>query len=121
MASTGWACAQCIPSRCQLQEEMGSVGVYSHSMCVPFIQKNVAKFIEECDGYPSSLDNIFSPSARISSLISMLISVTHSGILIKLNGLPGIFRCQTRLLRRRGKLGRSPTCCSCSTRSVSIR
>ena len=30
----------------ELQHEIGSVGAYSHSMGVPFIRKNVAKFIE---------------------------------------------------------------------------
>ncbi len=40
----------------ELQEEIGSVGAYSHSMGVPFIRKNVAKFIE---GTCSSLRSIF--------------------------------------------------------------
>ena len=30
----------------ELKHEIGSVGAYSHSMGVPFIRKNVAKFIE---------------------------------------------------------------------------
>jgi alanine transaminase len=30
----------------ELTQETGSVGAYSHSMGVPFIRKNVAKFIE---------------------------------------------------------------------------
>ncbi|KAK9760220.1 alanine transaminase, partial [Basidiobolus ranarum] len=30
----------------------GSVGAYSHSQGIPHIRKNVAKFIEERDGYP---------------------------------------------------------------------
>lgn len=30
----------------ELQEEIGSIGAYSHSQGVPFIRQNVAKFIE---------------------------------------------------------------------------
>ena len=30
----------------ELQEEIGSIGAYSHSKGVPFIRKSVAKFIE---------------------------------------------------------------------------
>jgi alanine transaminase len=30
----------------ELQSEIGSIGAYSHSQGVPFIRKNVAKFIE---------------------------------------------------------------------------
>ena len=30
----------------ELQNEIGSIGAYSHSQGVPFIRKNVAKFIE---------------------------------------------------------------------------
>ena len=30
----------------ELYEEIGSIGAYSHSQGVPFIRKNVAKFIE---------------------------------------------------------------------------
>jgi alanine transaminase len=30
----------------ELSEEIGSIGAYSHSQGVPFIRKNVAKFIQ---------------------------------------------------------------------------
>jgi hypothetical protein len=30
----------------ELQQEIGSIGAYSHSQGVPFIRENVAKFIE---------------------------------------------------------------------------
>ena len=30
----------------ELQKEIGSIGAYSHSQGIPFIRKNVAKFIE---------------------------------------------------------------------------
>ncbi|KAF5345845.1 hypothetical protein D9756_011217 [Leucocoprinus leucothites] len=43
----------------ELIREIGSIGAYSHSQGVPFIRQNVAKFIEERDGYPSDPANIF--------------------------------------------------------------
>ncbi|KAJ3728530.1 pyridoxal phosphate-dependent transferase [Lentinula raphanica] len=43
----------------QLQNEIGSIGAYSHSQGVPLIREHVAKFIEERDGYPSDPKNIF--------------------------------------------------------------
>jgi alanine transaminase len=30
----------------ELQQEIGSIGAYSHSQGIPFIRQNVAKFIE---------------------------------------------------------------------------
>jgi alanine transaminase len=44
----------------ELQDEIGSIGAYSHSQGVPFIRKSVARFIEgefrfvSCDGRLSS-------------------------------------------------------------------
>ena len=35
----------------QLYAEIGSIGAYSHSQGVPFIRKNVAKFIEGMGSY----------------------------------------------------------------------
>ncbi|KAF9559767.1 alanine aminotransferase [Agrocybe pediades] len=75
----------------ELSEEIGSVGAYSHSQGVPFIRKNVAKFIEERDGYPSDPNHIFltgGASAGVSLLINMLISSPHSGILIPIPQYP---------------------------------
>jgi hypothetical protein len=38
----------------ELQREIGSVGAYSHSQGVPFIRKNVAKFIAGMSAFPPS-------------------------------------------------------------------
>ncbi|KAJ8522079.1 hypothetical protein ONZ45_g1264 [Pleurotus djamor] len=76
----------------ELQEEIGSIGAYSHSQGVPFIRQNVAKFIEERDGYPADPNHIFltgGASAGVSLLISMLISQPHkSGVLIPIPQYP---------------------------------
>ncbi|EMD34923.1 hypothetical protein CERSUDRAFT_96835 [Gelatoporia subvermispora B] len=56
----------------ELQEEIGSIGTYSHSKGVPLIRKHVAKFIEERDGYPSDPEDIFltaGASAGISGVM----------------------------------------------------
>ncbi|KAF8809410.1 transaminase [Phlegmacium glaucopus] len=75
----------------ELSEEIGSIGAYSHSQGVPFIRKNVAKFIQERDGYPSDPANIFltgGASAGVSLLINMLISSPKAGILIPIPQYP---------------------------------
>ncbi|KAJ7594356.1 alanine aminotransferase [Mycena floridula] len=75
----------------KLQQEIGSVGAYSHSQGVPFIRQNVAKFIEERDGYPSNPDHIFltgGASAGVSLLINMLITSPKAGILIPIPQYP---------------------------------
>ncbi|KAI9513485.1 transaminase [Russula earlei] len=75
----------------ELQSEIGSIGAYSHSQGVPFIRKNVARFIEERDGYPSNPNHVFlttGASAGVTLLISMLIANPKSGILIPIPQYP---------------------------------
>ncbi|KAF8509173.1 alanine aminotransferase [Hysterangium stoloniferum] len=75
----------------ELCQEIGSVGAYSHSQGVPFIRKNVAKFIQDRDGYPSDLHNIFltaGASEGVSLLINMLITGPKDGILIPIPQYP---------------------------------
>jgi alanine transaminase len=75
----------------ELYNEIGSIGAYSHSQGIPFIRQNVAKFIEERDGYPSDPAHIFltgGASAGVSLLISMLIASPTSGILIPIPQYP---------------------------------
>lgn len=75
----------------ELRDEIGSIGAYSHSQGVPFIRKNVAKFIEARDGYPADPGHIFltgGASAGVSLLISMLITPPTSGILIPIPQYP---------------------------------
>ncbi|KAJ3503263.1 hypothetical protein NLJ89_g8512 [Agrocybe chaxingu] len=75
----------------ELTAEIGSIGAYSHSQGVPFIRKNVAKFIEERDGYPSNPNHIFltgGASAGVSLMINMLISSPKAGFLIPIPQYP---------------------------------
>ncbi|KAF7359621.1 Alanine aminotransferase [Mycena venus] len=74
-----------------LQDEIGSIGAYSHSQGVPFIRKSVARFIEDRDGHPASPDDIFltaGADAGVSLLINMLITDPTSGILIPIPQYP---------------------------------
>ncbi|KAF7319247.1 Alanine aminotransferase [Mycena chlorophos] len=75
----------------ELYDEIGSIGAYSHSQGVPFIRKNVAKFISDRDGFPADPDNIFltaGASAGVSLLINMLITDPSAGILIPIPQYP---------------------------------
>ncbi|KAI0926558.1 hypothetical protein AcW1_002484 [Taiwanofungus camphoratus] len=75
----------------ELKAEIGSVGAYSHSKGVPFIRKNVAKFIEERDGYPCDPEDIFltaGASAGVSLLLNVLITPHKTGILIPIPQYP---------------------------------
>ncbi|PFH53486.1 hypothetical protein AMATHDRAFT_137404 [Amanita thiersii Skay4041] len=74
-----------------LSDEIGSIGAYSHSQGVPYIRKNVAKFIEERDGYLADPNHIFltaGASAGVSLLINMLITPPTTGILIPIPQYP---------------------------------
>ncbi|PCH37590.1 PLP-dependent transferase [Wolfiporia cocos MD-104 SS10] len=75
----------------QLQEEIGSVGAYSHSKGIPLIRKHVAQFITERDGYPSDPEDIFltaGASAGVSLLLNVLITAHKTGILIPIPQYP---------------------------------
>ncbi|EIW79865.1 transaminase [Coniophora puteana RWD-64-598 SS2] len=75
----------------QLQEEIGSIGAYSHSQGVPLIRQHVADFIAERDGHPSDPSDIFltaGASAGVSLLLSLLITNPKDGILIPIPQYP---------------------------------
>ncbi|PSR72145.1 hypothetical protein PHLCEN_2v11993 [Hermanssonia centrifuga] len=75
----------------ELQEEIGSVGAYTHSKGIPLIRKHVAKFIAERDGYPSDPEDIFltgGASAGVSLLLNVLIHPHETGILIPIPQYP---------------------------------
>ncbi|KAL0581682.1 alanine transaminase [Marasmius crinis-equi] len=75
----------------ELRAEIGSIGAYSHSQGVPFIRQNVAKFIQERDGFPANPNHIFltaGASAGVSLFISMLLSDPKAGILIPIPQYP---------------------------------
>ncbi|THH29234.1 hypothetical protein EUX98_g4955, partial [Antrodiella citrinella] len=75
----------------ELQEEIGSIGAYSHSKGVPLIRKSVAKFIADRDGYPADPEDIFltaGASAGVSLLLNVLITSHKTGILIPIPQYP---------------------------------
>ncbi|KAI9070362.1 transaminase [Trametes sanguinea] len=75
----------------ELQEEIGSIGAYSHSKGVPLIRKHVAQFIQERDGYPSDPEDIFltaGASAGVSLILNVLITPNVTGILIPIPQYP---------------------------------
>ncbi|KAI0752887.1 transaminase [Daedaleopsis nitida] len=75
----------------ELQEEIGSIGAYSHSKGVPFIRKSVAKFIQERDGFPSDPEDIFltaGASAGVSLILNVLITPNVTGVLIPIPQYP---------------------------------
>ncbi|KAI8979833.1 pyridoxal phosphate-dependent transferase [Mycotypha africana] len=74
-----------------LIKHVGSVGAYSHSKGIPHIRENVAKFIEERDGYPADPDNIFltqGASEGVQRVIQMLTQNANSGIMIPIPQYP---------------------------------
>ncbi|CAG8434963.1 7710_t:CDS:2 [Ambispora gerdemannii] len=74
-----------------LLENIGSVGAYSHSQGIQHIRKNVAKFIEERDGYPSDPNLIFLTQGASSGVQNMLQIITEHpnvGIMIPIPQYP---------------------------------
>jgi len=70
---------------------IGSVGAYSHSKGVPAIRKNVAKFIEERDGFPAEPEAIYltsGASGGVSNLLQVLIAHDKCGVLIPIPQYP---------------------------------
>ncbi|KAI8995984.1 pyridoxal phosphate-dependent transferase [Gaertneriomyces semiglobifer] len=69
----------------------GSVGAYSHSQGIPAVRANVAKFIEERDGYPSRPEDIFltaGASPGVQLILQSLISHPDVGIMIPIPQYP---------------------------------
>eukprot|EP00834_Sanchytrium_tribonematis_P001195 NODE_27_length_39007_cov_1.590650.p10 type:complete len:427 gc:universal NODE_27_length_39007_cov_1.590650:36732-35452(-) len=68
-----------------------SVGAYSHSKGIPYIRKNVAKFIESRDGYPSDYESIFltdGASPAVQMILKCLIQNEKVGIMIPIPQYP---------------------------------
>ncbi|ORX89659.1 PLP-dependent transferase [Basidiobolus meristosporus CBS 931.73] len=69
----------------------GSVGAYSHSQGIPHIRKNVAKFIEERDGYPADMNKVFltmGASAGVQLALRFIIENSKVGIMIPIPQYP---------------------------------
>ncbi|KAI7907038.1 pyridoxal phosphate-dependent transferase [Cokeromyces recurvatus] len=74
-----------------LLKHIGSVGAYSHSKGIAHIRENVAKFIEQRDGYPSNPDDIFltqGASEGVQRVIHLLTQDKQVGIMIPIPQYP---------------------------------
>lgn len=74
-----------------LTQTPSGFGAYSHSKGIPWIRKNVAKFIQERDGFPANPEDIYltnGASAGISQLISMLCRDGNDGVMIPIPQYP---------------------------------
>ncbi|CAG8468035.1 9690_t:CDS:2 [Ambispora leptoticha] len=75
----------------KLLKHIGSVGAYSHSQGISHIRENVAKFIEERDGYPSDPNLIFlthGASSGVQSMLQLIIEHPNVGIMIPIPQYP---------------------------------
>ncbi|KAJ3416373.1 hypothetical protein HDV05_001941 [Chytridiales sp. JEL 0842] len=72
-------------------KDIGSTGAYSHSQGIPIIRKEVARFIEARDGYPSNPNNIFltaGASPGVQAVLQAIISRNSVGIMIPIPQYP---------------------------------
>lgn len=68
-----------------------SLGAYSHSKGLNFVRENIARFIEDRDGYPADPEHIFltdGASEAIKRVLQSLIVDEKSGILLPLPQYP---------------------------------
>ncbi|TPX59081.1 hypothetical protein PhCBS80983_g02688 [Powellomyces hirtus] len=69
----------------------GSTGAYTHSQGIPLIRQNVAKFIEERDGFPADPNDIFltaGASPGVQLILQTLIAHEDVGIMIPVPQYP---------------------------------
>ncbi|MCJ1477767.1 hypothetical protein MMC13_006440 [Lambiella insularis] len=74
-----------------LLNEVHSVGAYSVSQGVPGIRESVARFIEQRDGYPADLGQIFlsaGASSGVNTLMHIICSKPETGILVPIPQYP---------------------------------
>eukprot|EP01137_Pigoraptor_chileana_P005876 Opistho-2@49552 len=83
--------ADAIDRAIKLQHEIPSTGAYSHSQGIKAIRDNVAKFIEERDGYPSSAEDIYltnGASGGVQAVLQLIIQNERSGVMIPIPQYP---------------------------------
>jgi len=74
-----------------LHKAVGSIGAYSHSKGALHIRRNVAKFIEERDGYPSDPELIFltaGASDGVKAILNLIIADSKCGVFIPMPQYP---------------------------------
>ncbi|KAJ1723197.1 alanine transaminase [Coemansia erecta] len=68
-----------------------AAGAYTHSLGIHEVRQNVARFIEERDGFPASADNIClttGASGAVERVLDMLVSSPNVGIMIPIPQYP---------------------------------
>ncbi|KAJ2389896.1 alanine transaminase [Coemansia sp. RSA 2603] len=68
-----------------------AAGAYTHSLGIYEVRQNVARFIEERDGFPASADNIClttGASGAVERVLDMLVSNPNVGIMIPIPQYP---------------------------------
>eukprot|EP01134_Creolimax_fragrantissima_P000019 CFRG0019T1 len=68
-----------------------STGAYSHSQGIPLIRENIAKFIEERDGFPTSSERVFltnGASAGVHMMLNLLTANPKVGVMIPIPQYP---------------------------------
>jgi len=72
-------------------EYPSALGAYTSGPGLTMVRESIKKFIEERDGYPSNINNIFcsnGASDAIMTIISVLLSTPNSGIMVPIPQYP---------------------------------
>ncbi|KAI9140283.1 pyridoxal phosphate-dependent transferase [Paraphysoderma sedebokerense] len=75
----------------KLSNQIGSIGAYSHSQGIPAIRENVARFIEERDGFSANPNDIFltaGASQGVQMTLQTIIEHSNVGIMIPIPQYP---------------------------------
>ena len=74
-----------------LLSEVHSVGAYSQSQGAPAIRSSVAKFIQQRDGYPADVENIYlsaGASSGVNTLLHVICASPETGVLVPIPQYP---------------------------------
>lgn len=63
----------------ELLDAFGSVGAYSTSKGVTLVRKHVAEFVEERDGYPEDVENIYLTAGASAGIMTLFQTLFRSG------------------------------------------
>jgi alanine transaminase len=69
----------------------GGIGAYSNSQGLEIVRHEVAAFLEQRDGYPSHIDNIFltnGASAAVVLMVSLMLKDKHDALMIPIPQYP---------------------------------
>lgn len=75
----------------EIMSNLTSVGAYSHSKGVEYFRKTVADYIQQRDGYPADIEDIYltcGASSAVNYLLSLLANGPNTGFLIPIPQYP---------------------------------